>query len=360
MKIGLYSPFAAAIVGGGERYLLTLAECLLLQHEVDLVLPQVPVNLREKFINNFRLKLDRLNLVAGPFGKGNSSWQRWQFTKQYDVFFYMTDGSFFVSGAKRNIAHFMVPFNRPAGLWQRLKLKVWPIKTTHSVFCQEALERIWKIKIDFVLPGAVDSRQFLPQNKSNLILSVGRFFSLKAGKHCKRQDFLVKTFKKLCDQGLKGWRLVLTGPVDPGQDNRDYLDSVKKLAQGYPVEFHIAAGWEQLLKDYGRAKIYWHATGYGQNEHSNPQVMEHFGISTLEAMSAAVVPVVIGKGGQKEIVSHTVSGFLWDKQSQLMKYTRLLIADETLRQKLARQARRRAKDFSPEKFCQITQKIFNL
>lgn len=360
MKIGLYSPFAADILGGGERYLLTIAECLLPENQVELVISRNQPDLRKKFSQNFNLKLNGLKIVTGPFGRMGSAWQRWQFTKNYDVFFYMTDGSFFFSGAKRSIVHFMIPFNRPAGRWQRLKLKAWPIKTTHSVFCRKALRRIWKIKVDFVFPGAVDNRQFAPQTKRNLILSVGRFFSPRAGKHCKRQDLLVKTFRRLCDQGLSGWRLILTGPVDPGRDNREYLNSVKKLAVGYPVEFHLAAGYKQLLKDYGQAKIYWHATGYGQNEGLNPQVMEHFGISTIEAMSAGCVPVVIAKGGQKEIVSHAVSGFLWDKQNQLIKYTRSLIDDELFRQKLSRQARRRAGDFSPEIFCQRVHKIFNL
>src|SRR3989344_4664856 len=230
MKIGLYSPFVAETLGGGERYLLTLAECLLPKHEVDLVLPHIPENLKAKFTNQFNLKLDRLNLVVGPFGKNQTAWQRWQFTGRYDVFYYMTDGSFFVPHAKRNIVHFMIPFNRPAGLVQRLKLAAWPVKTTHSYFCQQALERIWKIKINFVQWGAVETAKFKPLTKQNLIISVGRWFTPNHNQHCKRQDFLAATFKKLCDQGLKGWRLALIGPVEPGGENLEYFKRVKKLS----------------------------------------------------------------------------------------------------------------------------------
>ncbi len=360
MKIGLYSPFAAETLGGGERYLLTIAECLLPDHEVDLVLPYIPKNLKARLAKNFNLKLNKLNLVIGPFRKENTALERWQFTGRYDAFYYMTDGSFFVSHAKRNIAHFMIPFNRPAGLGQRLKLNTWKIKTTHSFFCKKALERIWRIKIDFVHWGAVDTSLFKPRPKQNLILNVGRFFSPTGKKHCKRQDFLVKTFKKMCDLGLKGWQLVVTGPVDPGTDNFNYLNSVKKLAQGYPVKFHVGVSFGRLQQDYGRAKIYWHATGYGTDAAVNPQASEHFGISTIEAMAAGAVPVVINQGGQTEIVNHAVNGLLWQNQRQLINQTLSLINNGPLRVELAQGAQNRAKDFSLNQFCQTTKKIFNL
>lgn len=360
MKIGLYSPFIENTLGGGERYLLTIAECLLPEHEVDLILPDIPKDLKSKFIKNFNLKLSKLNLVVGPFGPSSSAGSRWQFTKNYDVFYYMTDGSFFLPHAQRNIVHFMIPFNRPAGLVQRLKLAAWPIKTTHSHFCKKALEKIWKIKIDFVHWGAVDTGLFKPQIKQNLIINVGRWFTPSHNQHCKRQDFLAAAFKKLYDQGLKGWRLGLVGPVEPGQENLDYFNQVKKLSRGYPIDFLPDTDFDSLVKLYGRAKIYWHATGYGTDAATNPQASEHFGIATIEAMAAGAVPVVINQGGQPEIVNHAVNGFLWQNQKELIKYTLLLIDDEKLRIKLAREAQQRAKDFSKQKFCQTTKKIFNL
>src|SRR3989344_3787513 len=315
MKIGLYSPFAAETLGGGERYLLTIAECLLKDNQVDLIVAKnksdlIP-GLKQNFSQSFNLKLNNLNIVAGPFGETDSAISRWFFTRHYDVFYYMTDGSFFIPGARLNIAHFMIPFNQPPKLLQRLKLNTWQVKTTHSYFCKEALERIWKIKIDFVHWGAVEAKKFKALPKQNLILSVGRWFSPAGNKHCKRQDFLVATFK-------------------------------------------------QLLADYGESKIYWHATGYGQDEQTNPQAMEHFGISTIEAMAAGAVPAVINKGGQKEIVNQDENGLLWSDQTELMKQTMSLVSDNSYRQKLAQAAQIRAKDFSLSKFYQTTNKIFGL
>ena len=48
--------------------------------------------------------------------------------------------------------------------------------------------------------------------------------------------------------------------------------------------------------------------------------MEHFGITTVEAMSAKCIPIVINKGGQTEIVTDEC-GFKWNNLDELIKYT---------------------------------------
>lgn len=360
MKIGLYSPFLTENIGGGERYLLTVAECLLPDHRVDLILPYIPDGIKKKFNRIFNLKLDALNLVLGPFTPKHSSLERTRFTQKYDVFYYMTDGSFFIPNAKLNVVHFMIPFNRRPALFERLKLKTWPVKTANSFFTKAALEKNWKIKIDYVHWGAVNRKDFKPWLKKNIILNVGRFFSPLGDKHCKRQDLLVKTFKLMCDRGLTGWHLVLNGSIDPGKDNFDYLNKVKRLAKGYPVIFHNQGSFKTLQKDYGQAKIYWHATGYGLDETTNPQAMEHLGISTVEAMSAGAVPIVINQGGQPEIVTDSVNGLLWSSQKELIQRTKAVINHQPLMKKLSSRAMIRADDFSKAKFCHQTKTIFHL
>lgn len=360
MKIGLYSPFLAENIGGGERYLLTVAQCLLPKHQVDLILPSIPSGLKEKFMTNFNLKLDRLNLVVGPFSPQHSAWARTRFTANYDIFYYMTDGSFFIPRAKLNAVHFMIPFNFKPDFWQKFKLSFWPVKVANSFFTQKALEKNWGIKFNYVHWGAVDTKLFSPLPKKNIILNVGRFFSGSGHKHCKRQDLLVAVFKKMCDQGLTDWQLIFNGPVDNGQDNLNYFNQVKTLAKGYPIIFHENSNFKTLQQDYGQAKIYWHATGHGLDETANPQAMEHLGLSTVEAMAAGAVPVVIKKGGQPEIVSHALNGLLWSTKKELIKQTLELIQHRDLRQKLQFQARQRARDFSVAKFCHTTKQMFNL
>jgi glycosyltransferase involved in cell wall biosynthesis len=73
-------------------------------------------------------------------------------------------------------------------------------------------------------------------------------------------------------------------------------------------------------------------------------------MSTVEAMAAGCVPVVINRGGQPEIVTHDVNGLLWDTEEQLLKQTKKVAGDEAYRQKLSLAAVERAKGFSKQNF----------
>ncbi|AOK03717.1 hypothetical protein WK25_04120 [Burkholderia latens] len=54
--------------------------------------------------------------------------------------------------------------------------------------------------------------------------------------------------------------------------------------------------------------------------------MEHFGMTTCEAMAAACVPVVMPKGGQPEIVDNGVNGFHFRDADELAARTEKLMA----------------------------------
>jgi len=360
MRIGLYSPYLTDILGGGERHFLTIAHCLSQKHQIEIVLPQASPKLKTNLSQRFNLNLDKVKSVIGPFTPQHSWQQRSNFTKKYDIFYYMTDGSFFIPRAKKNIVHFQIPFQAKPNLIQRLKLQFWQTKTANSSFTKNHLEKHWRIKLDYVHRGCVDTKTIKPAPKQNIIINVGRFISGQAGKHCKRQDFMVKTFKKMYFQGLKDWQLILHGPIEKGRDNQLFAAKVKKLAQDFPIKLYHHSSFNALLKDYGQAKIYWHATGYGINQTKNPQAVEHLGLTTVEAMAAGAVPVVINKGGQPEVVFHAINGLLWDHQSELIKQTLALTSNQSLWRRLSHSAVTRAQDFSQQKFCQLTNKIFKL
>ena len=356
-------------IGGGERYFLTVAECLLNEgHQVDLIL-QTDFHrdslgrekLKQKYVKAFNLNLAKLKIINGPFGRANSWWKRFQFTRAYDVFYYMTDGSFFIPGARCNVVHFMIPFKTPKGGWlNQLKLNFWPIKTANSFFSKKILEKNWGIKIDYVHWGAVNKQDFKPLAKKEIILNVGRFFSNSGGKHCKRQDILVEVFKIMCDRGLKGWQLILNGPIDKGEDNLSYARMVAQIAKGYPITIRHEGEFDKVQQNYGQASIYWHATGYGLDENEFPEAMEHLGMSTIEAMAAGAVPVVIRKAGQREIVTEGENGLFWETKEELIEETLQAMRDKKLWQKLSINAQKRADDFSKDKFCQMTKKMFGL
>ena len=126
-----------------------------------------------------------------------------------------------------------------------------------------------------------------------------------------------------------------------------YIDELRKLAKDLPVTFYPDYPFKELVKLYGESGIYWHAAGFGETD---PAKMEHFGITTVEAMAGGCVPVVINKGGQPEIVEDQKSGLLWDNLEQLKELTLKLISSQQLMATLSKNAVLKSKVFSKERF----------
>jgi glycosyltransferase involved in cell wall biosynthesis len=222
--------------------------------------------------------------------------------------------------------------------------RIWAI----SQFVQRWVEIHWGVESDILYP-AVDVDAFTPLRKYNIILSVGRFF---AGGHNKKQLEMVKAFKQMCRKSLEGWELHLAGGLSPGPQHLRYLRRVREEAKGYPIFFHVNVPFRKLRELYGQAKIYWHASGYGEDINRHPNRFEHFGITTVEAMAAGCVPVIIGKAGQREIVMNGINGFLWQRLDELIMHTKQLIENPTLWGKMSQNARRRSRDFGKKAFIQ--------
>jgi glycosyltransferase involved in cell wall biosynthesis len=215
-----------------------------------------------------------------------------------------------------------------------------------SRFTQTWIQTYWSRSSELLYPP-VDVAAFQPGDKQPIILTVGRIF---AGGHNKKHLPMISAFKQLIDGGLRGWEFHIAGSVGQDAVDRDYFQRVQAAAQGYPVVVHQDAEQAELRALYAAARIYWHASGYGENEQRDPIKFEHFGITTVEAMAAGAVPIVIGKAGQREIVEHGVSGLLWQTLVELMAQTRRVSADEALWRRLSAGAQERSQAFSQAAF----------
>jgi glycosyltransferase involved in cell wall biosynthesis len=140
-------------------------------------------------------------------------------------------------------------------------------------------------------------------------------------------------------------------PVD-----RDYFSALGRLAVRYPTTFHVNQSRAQLLARYATSKIFVHGTGFGESE-ARPELAEHFGIATVEAMAAGSVPVVINRGAQPEIVSHGENGLVWNTLDELKAYLSDLMHDGDLLNRLSTAARERASVFSTRRFMQEVSKL---
>ena len=137
---------------------------------------------------------------------------------------------------------------------------------------------------------------------------------------------MIEMFKKMVDAGLKDWKFKLVLGVM--EKDEDKLIQLEKMAEGYLVEFIVNISNKELWEHYSKSKIYWHATGYGEDLERYPEKAEHFGITTVEAMGSGVVPVVFNAGGQREIVDDKINGYLCDSKEDFISKTTALIKDE--------------------------------
>ncbi len=215
---------------------------------------------------------------------------------------------------------------------------------SNSEFTRGWVDRWWGTESSILYPPVTMHE---PAQKQQVILNVGRFFAAEHG-HSKKQLELVQAFRQLCDHGTTGWTLHLVGGC--AGEGESYLAQVRAAAEGYPVEVHPNASGEVLEDLYGRASIYWHASGLGEDAERHPARLEHFGITTAEAMSAGAVPVVIGLAGQLETVRGEVDGFHFVSIGGLVAHTEKLIADPELRATMSAAARERAREFSTAAF----------
>lgn len=220
--------------------------------------------------------------------------------------------------------------------------RIWAI----SEFSQHWTQVYWNRPSDLVYP-MVEVETFQARPKLPQILSVGRFFL--AG-HNKKHLLMVQVFKQLVDQGLTGWTLHLAGGVVDDAVHRQYLESVRQAAANYPIQIHANAPFSELQRLYGESALYWHAAGYGEDGARAPIRLEHFGVTTVEAMAAGCVPVVIRKGGQTEIIDHGRTGFLWDRPQELGEHSLRLIQDPDLRRRMGRAAVEESRRFDRAHF----------
>ncbi len=354
LKIGIYSPYLDT-AGGGEKYILTIAEILSKNSQVDILIDEHlqslgPEQILKQAGKRFDLDLAKVNLVKAPVGKGSNLVSRSFFLKQYDFLFYLTDGSIFYSTAKNSILHFQSPLsNVNRGSWGKIKLSSWKLAICNSSFTEALIKNNWSVKTQVVYPP-VDTSRMRSLKKKKYILSVGRLLGYRSPK---KHQVLIDVFKELVDsKKLEDWSLHIVGYISP-EELKD-LEQREEELRGYPIKFYPNYLYKNLLKLYGESSIYWHATGFGEE---NPIDMEHFGISTVEAMASGCVPVVINLGGQKEIIEDGQSGYLWDNVEDLKKYTLEVVGNNKKMEQMSIKAKEKSVVYSKEEF---TKKILNL
>ena len=347
MNLGFYSPYLDTF-GGGERYMLSLASHFSKDNLVDIFWDDP--KLKPPLARFLKIELGKTHFVPNIFLEGAG--RRIFKTLGYNCLFILSDGSIPITLASKNILHFQVPFVfKKPDFKTKLKLKKYKYIICNSHFTKSFIDKSFEVSSRVIYPP-VDIASIIPGTKEKIILSVGRFSTNQL--HPKKQEILIEVFKELSKKA-PGWKIILVGQVKKADEK--YFNSLKKSSRGYGIKIMGNLSFGKLRQLYSQAAIYWHSTGFGEDENKNPEKMEHFGISTVEASAAGAVPVVIGLGGQKEIINDKKNGLLWHTKAQLFESTLSLINDPAKLQFLSKAAVANSKRFDQNVFFKEYEKI---
>jgi glycosyltransferase involved in cell wall biosynthesis len=246
----------------------------------------------------------------------------------------------------------MIPDKRLYQLSFLNRLKLFNFKfITHSFFVRNWLKK-WDLTAEVIYPYLNDDLiniNFVKLKKEKIVLSVGRFFEHL---HAKRQDIIIKSFKKLQQKYhlFNDFKLCLIGGLK--EEDKNYFKELRLITGGNKnIIFLPNASYKTLIEHYKKSMFYWHAAGYGIDEKKNPEAVEHMGITPLEAMTAGCVTFCHNSGGPKEIIKNRVNGFLYESLDELINKTAIVYRDENQRRKLAENAKKYiTENFSYEVF----------
>ena len=335
-KIALYDPYLD-VLGGGEKHILSIIQILTRRgYDLDIFWQ---TDLADEFIRKFNLKLPKIRFLPNVFKDRGNFWQKIVTLKKYDLFFYISDGSYFFSPAKKNYVFAMVPDQKiyPASFINRIKTLNFSF-IANSQFTANRLAR-WGLSAKVVYPYIDQSLLNINLNdppKEKIILSVGRFFPHL---HSKRHDLAIQAFQQLkkADPIYADYRLLLAGSVQ--KQDQGYLQELqKKAGADLAIKFLIDPPNNQLINLYQKTEYCWHFTGYGIDAEKHPEKVEHLGISPIEAMAAGALTFAYSAGGPKEIIQPGQTGFLFTDIDDLIFQMQQLKKDNAKQETVKKQA----------------------
>jgi glycosyltransferase involved in cell wall biosynthesis len=218
----------------------------------------------------------------------------------------------------------------------------------NSEFTRTHVAERWSVPATTLYPPCEQTSGASVRDRTKSILSVGRFQADGPQVPHKRHDVLIRAFSELPDLAADGWSLHLVGALGTNAADHRYCEHIERLAQGLSVHVHVNASHELLTHLSAHARVYWHAQGYGTDSSLHPEAQEHFGISTVEAMSAGVVPLVYATAGPAEVVQGE-DELMWRTPEELVVRTRA-VAEPTRWEHWQAFGIQRAAEFSTDAF----------
>lgn len=297
-------------MGGGEKHALAVAKTLAKTHDIFLISENNfnEEKLKQYFSINFKFKKYIIFNVTS------------EVTRSFDVFINSTYCSNLISMSPKSF--YLVSF--PQKFVNKEFLNSY-FFLHNSIYTQKWAKKYWGLHKNKILYPVIDMKGFnkkiiqdkhvLENNKKNII-SVGRFTE---DGHTKRHDFILKAFIKAQNINPSEFNLFLVGSLDYSRQNDlNYFSSLEAL-KTKNVYLFPNLEFKKLIELFSISKFYVHATGVQKNEQKNPEQLEHFGITIIEALLHNNYPIVYEKGGPAETINLLNCGETFNDLKSLVK-----------------------------------------
>lgn len=379
MQISLYISNIAYKFGGTESYTANLIEALQSiskDYSISIITEYYEgtnklsnIEMCQRLNNAYGVSISHENLnveyITSKEHKNRFEYFKFEkklqkITKKYDLFIYCSRG--LITGkAKKNLAVIHFPMDRKVTFPTYKKiplLKPFAIATDkrfsnsydyfipNSNFTSYWLKEKWNISEDKikVLYPPVTLISTVSEKSPNSIFICSRI------EKSKKIENLISAYSS-SEFLSSNCKLTIAGSIK--NESPEYKEFLMGLNKN--VQFIFEPSHEDIERLYSQNSVFWHAKGFGEE---NPYNMEHFGITTVEAMSAGCIPVVINKGGQCEIVTEDC-GYKWDTLEELVKFTEEIFKDTVKKELFSKNAVERSKVFSKEQFAKDLSILLN-
>ena len=193
----------------------------------------------------------------------------------------------------------------------------------NSANVKRRIERYYGRDDAIVVNGGVDYRNYRDRGD-------GRYFFYPSRiSPNKRQDFAIEAFN-MFSRRVKGYKLIILGPVSRDRAFADYYDYIKRLAASSPNRIEIMEG----ATDAELSMLYSRCTAV-----LYPPINEDFGLVPLEAMASGKPVIAADGAGPRETIAKG-TGYLVKNPMQRSRRMES-VTDRELASRIGRVGRKR-------------------
>ena len=267
-------------------------------------------------------------------------------TMYEEYIYYITKG--FFDGASKKLVEYLTLFLCD----KTVEELIVPTKKTYDLFKEK-----YKVKRDVhIIPTGIDVSRFYTENvdlkeveklKRDLLISNKNFTVLYVGRIAKEKsiDFLITNLKSIIKKNPRV-KMVIVGD-GPDMSHLMELAYNEKLS-GY-ITFTGKVPWEDVPKYYMLADAFVTAS-----------TTETQGLTVIEAMAASKPVVAINDESFKIVITNNQDGILFENEKQYVDAILKLSFDKKFKERISKQARITANNYSSEVYAQRVLQIYNL